>query len=248
MNISISITALTQHLLFLFLLVVTPVWDYYDTGRLKKNPTSAGKIRHYKTLSAWLWVSTIVAWLAVGWRALFTIYPSSGEIPWLLAHAWVFYLVEVLIALFIAVILLPFATVFWKKVKKRSRRYSSAEAFKPLAYFLPATRQERRWFAFLCVTAGICEETLFRGFLLRYLHVFPLRMNLTIALLIAAVIFGLQHLYQGVAAAVGTVVFGFVFSLLFILTGNLLLPMLFHAVMDLRMLVILPPGFAATES
>lgn len=34
--------------------------------------------------------------------------------------------------------------------------------------------------------------------------------------------------------------------LLFLLTGNLLLPMVLHAVMDLRMLVILRPP-AATE-
>ena len=36
-------------------------------------------------------------------------------------------------------------------------------------------------------------------------------------------------------------VIGFFFGLLFLLTGNLLLPMLFHAVMDLRILLILRP-------
>jgi hypothetical protein len=38
---------LVQHLVFLFLLLVAPVWDFYDTSRLKKNPSSNGKIRYY---------------------------------------------------------------------------------------------------------------------------------------------------------------------------------------------------------
>lgn len=235
-----------QHLLFLFLLVAAPVWDFYDTRRLRKNPDSARKIRYYKTLMAWLWISTGLACLAVGWRPLFTINPPPGEIRWLLEHAWVFYLVEVVIALFVALMLLPLAVVFWKKVKKQPRKYSSADAFKSLSYFFPATWTERRWFASVCVTAGICEEILFRGFLLQYLHVFPWTLNLTLALLIAAVIFGLQHLYQGAGGAASTVVIGLLLSLLFLLTGNLLLPMVLHAVMDLRMLVILRPP-AATE-
>ncbi len=236
-----SAATLVQHLLFLFLLVVAPIWDFYDTSRLKKNPGSPQKIRYYKTLTAWLWISSILALLAVGWRPLLTIGPAPSEIPWLLEHVWVFYLVEVVISLFVALMLLPLAVVFWKKVKKQPRKYSSADAFKALSYFLPARWTERRWFAFLCVTAGICEEILFRGFLLHYLHVFPWTLNLTLALLIAALIFGLQHLYQGAGGAASTVVIGLLFSLLFLLTGNLLLPMILHAVMDLRMLVILRP-------
>ncbi len=168
-----SAGTLVQHLLFLFLLVVAPAWDFYHTSRLKKNPSSAGKIRYYKTLMAWLWTSAIVACLAVGLRPLLTINPAPGEIPWLLEHAWVFYLVEVAIALFVAIMLLPLAVVFWKKVKRQPRKYSSADALKSFDYFFPATWTERRWWVFICITAGVCEETLFRGFLLHYLYVFP---------------------------------------------------------------------------
>lgn len=239
--ISVSVTPLIQHLLFLFLLIVAPVWDFYDTRRLKKNPSPIGKLRYYKTLSAWLWISSVVACVAVGWRPLFTIGPVPGEIPWLLEHAWVFYLVEVVIALFVALMLLPLAVIFWKKVKKQPRKYLSADAFKSLSYFFPATWTERRWFAFLCVTAGICEETLFRGFMLHYLHDIPWTLNLTLALLISSAIFGLNHLYGGAGGVVGSAVAGFLFGLLFLLTGNLLLPMILHAAMDLRMLVILRP-------
>jgi uncharacterized protein len=73
------------------------------------------------------------------------------------------------------------------------------------------------------------------------LHVFPWTLNLTLALLISSVIFGFNHVYQGSGGVVGTAIVGFLFGLLFLLTGNLLLPIIFHSVMDLRMLAILRP-------
>jgi hypothetical protein len=100
-------------------LVVAPIWDFYDTSRLKKTPGSPQKIRYYKTLMAWLWISSIVALLVVGWRPLFTIGPAPSEIPWLLEHAWVFYLVEVAIALFVATHAAAACRwSFWKKAEE----------------------------------------------------------------------------------------------------------------------------------
>lgn len=241
LHLTLSATTLLQNLLFVFLLIVAPVWDYYDTRRLKRNPSSQGKIRYYKTVMAWLWIGSILALLAVGWRSLWILYPAPEEIPWLLGHVWVFYLVEVVIALFVALLLLPLVIVARKKLKKQPRKYSSAAALKAHEYFLPATRSERHWWVFVCITAGICEETLYRGFLLHYLHVFPGTLNLTLALLISSVIFGLCHLYQGTNGAIGSAVVGVLFGLLFILTGSLFLPMILHAAMDLRLLAILRP-------
>jgi membrane protease YdiL (CAAX protease family) len=232
-----------QHLLFFFLVVVTPVWDYYDTRRLKRSRDSGRKIRYYRTLAAWLWIATAVAYLAVGFRPLSIITPAPGDASWLFGHAWVRYLVEAVITIFVALTLLPVGIVLWKKVKKTPRKWSSAEKLRSLSFFLPATWTERRWFGFLCMTAGVCEETLFRGFLLHYLHIVPWSLNLTLALLTSSVIFGLQHLYLGARGALQTVGGGFVFGLLFLLTGNLILPILFHAASDLLILLLLrPPG------
>jgi membrane protease YdiL (CAAX protease family) len=243
LNLTASIAV--QHLLFFFLAVVAPIWDYYDTSRLKRSPESGRKIRYYQTLTAWLWIATAIACLAVGFRPLFTISPAPSDASWLFDQAWVLYLVKTAIIVFVVLMLLPVGIVIWKKVRKTPRQYSSAGAMKSLSFFLPATRAERRWFGFLCITAGICEETLYRGFLLHYLHVFPFSLNLTLALLVSAIIFGLGHLYQGAGGAASTVVGGLLFGLLFLLTGNLLLPMLLHAAMDLRILLLLrPPGAA----
>jgi len=238
----VNLSILLQHLLFFFLVVIAPTWDWRYTSRLKREPRPERKIGVYKTLCAWLWVSSVIAWVAVGWQPLLHIKPGPGEITWI-EIAWVRWLVVVLLALLAAGAVLPLAIVLWKKLTHRPRKYAAAEVLKSMAWFLPATAAERRWFAIVSVTAGICEELLFRGFLLHYFHVVPWRLNLTLALFVSALIFGAQHLYQGVAGVAQTIVFGFLLSLLFLLTGNLLAPIVLHAVMDLRMLAIVrPPG------
>jgi membrane protease YdiL (CAAX protease family) len=241
-----SVATLMQHVLFLFLLVVAPIWDSYSIGKLKRHPGSERKIRYYKQLCIWLWIATALAVVVVGFRPLFTISPSPGEISWLLQHPWVRYLVETLIAIaFILMVALPVGVVIWKKMTKRPLKYSSA-VLKEFAYFFPATWTERRWWAFLSITAGVCEEALFRGFMLRYLHVFPWTLPLTLALLISCVIFALHHLYQGAGGAVGVAIVGLVFGLLFVLTGNLLFPILFHGATDLRTLVVFATAHGST--
>jgi membrane protease YdiL (CAAX protease family) len=246
---NVSAAALVQHLLFLVLLVVAPIWDLYAIPKLKRNVSSEYKIRYYKMICGWMWLASVLAVVVIGLRPLFTINPSPGEISWLLPHPWVHYLVEALMAIaFIIIVVLPAGMVIRKRLMKRPLKYSAgAAALKSFGYFLPVTWTERRWWVFVSITAGVCEEVLFRGFMLHYLHVFPWMLNLTLALLISSVIFGIHHLYQGASGVAGTAIFGTFFGLLFLLTGNLLLPIILHAVIDLRLLVILrtPAGAPA---
>jgi uncharacterized protein len=242
MTMHVSVSIVVQHLLFVFLLVIAPAWDLYDTRRLKAKPSSSAKICYYKTLCSWLWGGTVVACLALGWRPLFTIHPAPEEMGWLLLYARVRYLVlGIVLAIFLLNVAIPAWLVFWKKLKNEPRRYSSAEAFKGFNYFFPATWVERHWFAFVSITAGICEEVLFRGFLLHYLHVSPFRLSLTLALVISSVIFGANHLYTGMVGVAANSGVGFLIGLLFVLSGSLVVPIVFHALMDLRMLLVLRP-------
>jgi membrane protease YdiL (CAAX protease family) len=110
------------------------------------------------------------------------------------------------------------------------------------SYLFPATLIERRWWVLVGITAGLCEEILFRGFLLYYLRTSPWQLHLTLALLLSSAIFGLQHLYQGAQGVAATFVLGALFGLFFILTGNLVFPILLHAATDLRLLVMLRPA------
>jgi membrane protease YdiL (CAAX protease family) len=68
-------------------------------------------------------------------------------------------------------------------------------------------------------------------------------LTLVWALVASSTIFGVGHIYQGVAGAVQTALIGCVMGGMFLATGNLLLPIVVHILLDLRVLALLPEGF-----
>ena len=95
---------------------------------------------------------------------------------------------------------------------------------------LPATVREARVFTGVSITAGICEELLYRGYLLWYLQSLGLGRG---AVVVAVVAFGLTHAFQGIRGIVGTGVMGAVFLGVYQLTGSLVAPIVLHATVDL---------------
>jgi membrane protease YdiL (CAAX protease family) len=130
----------------------------------------------------------------------------------------------------------------WSGIRLRPKAQKIRERYRDRAEaILPDTTQERSWFGAISVGAGISEELLFRGFLFYYLALWLPHINKLECVLVTSLIFGLGHLYQGWKGVVGTGVGGLLLAGLYVLSGNLLLPMVFHAVADLRVLMILPP-------
>src|ERR1700678_704586 len=54
MRLRRHLSVLAAHLLVVFLAVVGPVWDYFDTRSLKANPTSQSRLRYYQRTVLWL--------------------------------------------------------------------------------------------------------------------------------------------------------------------------------------------------
>ncbi|MDK3256025.1 CPBP family intramembrane glutamic endopeptidase [Blastococcus capsensis] len=103
---------------------------------------------------------------------------------------------------------------------------------------LPRTDEERRLFTVVGITAGVCEEWLYRGFFLAVVLAVVGGAPSFVLVTVAAVAFGLAHAYQGRAGIVLTGVLGGVMALLYVDTGSLLLPVLLHALIDLRFLLV----------
>lgn len=99
---------------------------------------------------------------------------------------------------------------------------------------LPRTPVERRLFGIVAVTAGVCEELVFRGFLIAVLAAVLPTAPVWVCAMIAAVAFGLAHLYQGASGVVVTFGVGLILGGLYVLTGSLLAPVVVHALIDLR--------------
>ncbi|MPQ99256.1 CPBP family intramembrane metalloprotease [Modestobacter sp. I12A-02628] len=103
---------------------------------------------------------------------------------------------------------------------------------------LPRSPAERRLFALVGVTAGVCEEWLYRGFFLAVVAALAPSAPAGVLVLLAAVAFGAAHAYQGLAGVLTTGVLGGVLAALYLQTGSLLLPVLLHAAIDLRFLLV----------
>ncbi len=95
---------------------------------------------------------------------------------------------------------------------------------------IPRTRTEARLFVGVALTAGICEEVLYRGYLLWYIDGFLER---GVAVSAAIVAFGVAHAYQGVRGMALTGIVGGVSMALYLLTGSLIASIVLHAATDL---------------
>lgn len=103
---------------------------------------------------------------------------------------------------------------------------------------LPRNRGELPYGAGLAVTAGIVEELLFRLALPALL--FGIVGDGPVAFLGAAVVFGLLHIYQGPLGMLFAFVLGLVFTAFYVLSGTIVVPIVLHALIDLRSLVLIP--------
>jgi membrane protease YdiL (CAAX protease family) len=103
---------------------------------------------------------------------------------------------------------------------------------------LPRSPGERRLFTVVGVTAGVCEEWLYRGFFLAVLSAVTGGLPPAALVVAAAAAFGLAHAYQGTGGVLTTGVLGAVMAVLYLDTRSLLLPVLLHALIDLRFLAV----------
>lgn len=105
---------------------------------------------------------------------------------------------------------------------------------------IPVTTRERLVWVLVAVSAGVCEEIVFRGWLLSILHG-PLKLNGTVLVVVAAGIFGLAHIYQQVTGVLLTTLAGVLFCVLYVASGSLLVPILLHVLIDARFAVLPTP-------
>jgi hypothetical protein len=98
---------------------------------------------------------------------------------------------------------------------------------------LPVTARERWLWLAVSISAGVCEEIVFRGWLLSVLHD-PLGLTGTTLIVVAALGFGIAHAYQGPSGMVLTGLAGAMLCALYVASGALWVPMILHTVIDAR--------------
>jgi len=226
---------LADHILVAILATLFPVWGATFGFRrlMRARPEALPHVRVsvYRIAIALQWTLTaavVALWLVARPRRSWgpAIVPGLG-----LAPALTWGLLGVTIGVAIAAVAL---------VRQRRRALADDEALarvrgqmrrRGLELMLPHTREELSVFAWLAVTAGVCEETLYRGYLIWYLGHY---LALLPAAGIAAVLFGCGHTYQGWRGILLTSLVGAFLAAIYLVTGSLLAPIAIHALMDLH--------------
>jgi membrane protease YdiL (CAAX protease family) len=96
---------------------------------------------------------------------------------------------------------------------------------------VPHTAREYALWVPLSITAGVCEEILYRGYLTGWLT--P-ALGAIAAPVLATVLFGLAHIYLGRTGAIRAAMAGGLMALFVALTGSLWVSMILHAAIDIH--------------
>lgn len=100
-----------------------------------------------------------------------------------------------------------------------------------LLQLLPQSRREQAAFVGLSLTAGICEEIVFRGFLIAALTVST--GSIAVAVALSSSLFGVLHAYQSVFGTLRATLLGAALALPFVLAGSILPGIAAHAAIDI---------------
>lgn len=210
-------------LIFLVLAIVIPWRGRMRLKQLLAKPRveSRERISLYLSTIAFQWTAVAVA----GWRAWAHGYSRSdlglGTGP---------NLSRSMIAAVGGTIIV--ATLHWMNFRRMGRLLDKlpARVQAMASRILPQSPQERVPFLALAVTAGCCEEFLYRGFAMAAFSRagFPIWASVVVS----SVLFGAAHLYQGRGGLIGTGILGLLFGAFRALTGSILPVAAWHAAID----------------
>jgi len=216
-----------DHIVVLLFAFLYPAYDYFYASRKFKKEAEANvprvRIRAYISGITLIWILNLImlfSWI-INYREAVLI-GLNFSVDW---TVWT--------ALGL-LILGPVYTIYlYQSLKSDKDQINSVRTRMgggTTSLFLPRTGKEYGWFVFVSISAGICEELLYRGFLLWYLDQFS---PMVIAVILSSLIFGLAHAYQGRKGILQTGLIGLGMAIIYMLTGTLWIPIVLHIVIDI---------------
>ena len=118
----------------------------------------------------------------------------------------------------------------WTLARSAEQRAGLRRQISSLSAVLPHTRTEFHWFGGLSLTAGFCEEFLYRGY---FIWVFAPWLGWWGAAALSLPFFAVAHLYQGWSGVLRTGVVGALFTLVVAVFESLWPAIALHALVDL---------------
>lgn len=218
------------------LLVALPLLDRQAVRRLIEAPER--RLAYYRANICGEWLLAAAAVALTRGSCLRPLRREAADISWLLGTGTARGIAATVVILFFALALLPGLRTALDPQLGRKYAQAYRQSAGDVAVIFPGSPSELRWFGALAATAGICEEVLFRGFLFLFFVNGPLHLSWTATLLLTSLLFGWNHLYQGVGGVLSSAVAGLGFGVAYLLTGDLLVPLLLHCAVDLQAILL----------
>jgi membrane protease YdiL (CAAX protease family) len=209
-------------LIFFVLSVIVPLRGRARLQRLLAKPRveRAERLSLYASTIAFQWLAAAVA----AWRAWAHGFTAT-QLGFAMPGRFRVLMITVLGAALIV-------TLQWLNLRRMGR--STSPLRRPLQALaeriLPQSTMELIPFLALAVTAGLCEEFLYRGFAMAVLS--RLGLPTAVVILFSSIIFGLAHLYQGRSGFVSTMLLGILFGISRAALGSLLPVIVWHMGVD----------------
>jgi membrane protease YdiL (CAAX protease family) len=217
-----------DHLFFFVVGIVLPLFSYISSQAMKDideedlmSDHSSKKDLYYSN-GLMLWIGALL---------VTTNYVMSGKPFERLGFSWPkidTFVIGLTVTLSLVYIIDTYFSV------RQYRKEKSADD-KTIEMILPKNWSEYKHYAFLAISAGICEEIVYRAFLINYLKellaVGP--SNIFFAILIPSVIFALSHLYQGWLNVLKIFTISLLFGNIYVFSESLLIVIILHVLVDL---------------
>ena len=231
------IVLLTSFVVFFTLLSIAGV---KQTKQLLENDIDeSAKLQIYKTTIPGLWIPVVALFLVtifsdmtisdIGFKLPeYQLSPVMTGIIFVAASLWATFFLYMIIAFLVS----P------KHRKHRNyviaKKASGSDYYDLVIYklMIPKTKKEKRWWVPLSLSAGICEEVIFRGaFVFFVSSIFP-DISIYMVFVIVVILFGMGHFYQGTKGFVISTLVGAFFTIIYIATGSLIFVIALHFLTD----------------
>jgi len=205
--------------------VVWPLLEYFwiwprHVQKVERGDPDARSSAYVRTIvEQWALAAVVIA-LTIVYRRSFASLGLRGLAGWRL---WL----GVALPVAYAVLIVQQGRLIAAKPDTRARLKTKLE---PLRALIPYTAREFRLFIPVSITAGVCEELLFRGYLVWVLQPW---LGMWPAAIVSMGAFGLGHAYQGAKFGIRAFWAGVGMGLLAIFTGSIVPGMILHALIDM---------------
>jgi membrane protease YdiL (CAAX protease family) len=136
------------------------------------------------------------------------------------------------ISIILSILVLIFAGIQYMQSNITPENFTNIkDKMKDVSHFIPKTKIEFEWFIILSISAGICEEIIFRLFLFEFLNETS---HLLVAFVLTNIVFAITHIATGKQNLINSFILGLLFSAIYYFTKNIWIAVFLHIAIDIN--------------